>query len=720
MKNRNTILAFLVIGIFFLSVNGHVGTVAAQNEVQENFSLSLFTNSGNRLRESYALYIKQAVVPLGINIDVIAKPFGQFVGDLLHLSTGEPWDLAIVGFTGGLMPDFQGIYDTDSFFGCLFYQLCEPEVQEWFLSDTGLNLTEDVDPLILDAVFTLDPIERWDLTDQFAQLFMDQLLYDLPLIKPISEFATWRGFAGENNEGYFPNKGGLIAHSYQGHNFDDAPAARAAPATMWQEDTVAPAAANMLDTYQVADTATGDQSNLIAATMFTFYDNIPYPYLAHQWFQEDLVYNGTFIEAGRHTFIMDNGFTFPATVDVTGAVVAEHALDANDVRMALDYLMHPNSNARGETYQDIVANYSVSTTYTTDDTITIDLNEGFPGLLDYAILGGITPLPDHILGGTLNLANGTSFEIGDNTFNPSLSDEWLLWQTFEGNTYASWWEINEFELDQNFYSFKTRDSQPKANEARSKALYDANTAAGDALFAAANTTGWPAGSDMGYFAPHLSLRDPADSLNFNGVGFGITDAVYKITVDDNARLILFEDGELDQYASSGQGLAIVQEHRANDDYVMANTIFSGSPNFMAFDVKNEHLKYRDVRYAIASMIDLEEMTQINDGFAIPNHSPVTAYHGTVPLAAFKGAGDNGEDLSWYNEYAIPNDFATARDLMRDLGYTVPDSATPKTGVEPPVNTLVETLASSLGADAWIGLSAFAIASVVFVRRKRTL
>ena len=100
--NRTKTFAFLTIAIFFFSVNGYVNQVAAQeSQLEENFELLLMTNAGNRIRESYAFFIKQAVAPLGIDVEVLAKPFGQFVGDLLHISTGQPFDLAIVGFAGG-------------------------------------------------------------------------------------------------------------------------------------------------------------------------------------------------------------------------------------------------------------------------------------------------------------------------------------------------------------------------------------------------------------------------------------------------------------------------------------------------------------------------------------------------------------------------------------------------------------------------------------------
>jgi hypothetical protein len=725
MKMKRTVLAFAVIGIFMLSVQGHVST-QAQVSVTTNFELSLFTQSGSRIRESYALYVKQALVPLGIDVTVIAKPFGQFVGDLLHLSTGTPWDLSIVSFTGGQIPSFEGIYNTESFFGDLFYQLTDPDVQAFFLSDTGIDLVEDVDSLILGAEFTLDAIERYELTQQFAEMYMDQLLYDLPLVKTTSELAVWAGFGGENNEGYSPNDGFFMS-SFTGASYADAPAGREAPATTLQFSTVFPASPDNLDVYQVADTATGDQSNWLGWTLSQFWNNVPYPALASNWFVEDHIQNlgnethpdMQLVEKSRHTFIIDTELQFPATTDVDGNPIAAENLDANDVRFALDYLMHPNSNARGDSYQLSISNYSVSTTVNTDDTITIDLKN--QGITDYSLLGLIVPLPEHVLGGTLELENGTTFQLTDNTQNPSTSLEWLHWQTVAGTSYVGPFEMNEFELNNGFYTMTARDDWTFPNEIRTKALYDANTAEYDALFAARNTTGWAA-PNLGSYAPHLSIRDPANARFFNWEGFddefAITDVVYTIFADDNTRLVAFEAGTVDSFGSSSQGLALVQEHRANPDYVMESLIPSGAPQFMAFDLKNEHLKYRDVRYAISSVIDKEEMAQINDGFAIPAHSPVSPYQGQFPLAAFLGAGPGGTDLNWYVEYPIPVDFETARDLMRNLGYDVQDDPNVVQDVDPPVSNVINTIAGILGVDAYIGLSAFAVTTVALIRRKK--
>jgi hypothetical protein len=87
MKNKNFVFSMLLIGLFVLSSHGNVKVTAQESFVEENFSLWLYTQAGSPTREGMSFYLKQAVAPLGIKIKVVAKPFGQFVGDLMHTSS---------------------------------------------------------------------------------------------------------------------------------------------------------------------------------------------------------------------------------------------------------------------------------------------------------------------------------------------------------------------------------------------------------------------------------------------------------------------------------------------------------------------------------------------------------------------------------------------------------------------------------------------------------
>jgi ABC-type transport system substrate-binding protein len=130
MNNRKVaLLSVIVMGVFALSAIGNAAQFShtSGQAVVENFSLVVETNVGNRRRESFALYLRQALAPLGIDVEVLGKPFNQFVGDLLHFTDTE-WDIAIVGFVGGspFAPSYVDLYSCrGGFFGVLTYQLCD-------------------------------------------------------------------------------------------------------------------------------------------------------------------------------------------------------------------------------------------------------------------------------------------------------------------------------------------------------------------------------------------------------------------------------------------------------------------------------------------------------------------------------------------------------------------------------------------------------------------
>ena len=193
MKNKS--LAIGIVLVFILSINGQVQTVSGQSQfIETNFELWYYTEAGSRTTESYALYIKQALAPLGIDVKIVAKPFGQFVGDLLHYTTGHPFDLTHIRFVGGgPTPGFMWQYhSTRTSFGQSMYQLHYPELQEWFAEDSGVTI-EEVDTLLEDIEFELNLNIRKELVTEFNELYMTKLLYDLPVIAQSYLTTMWKG-----------------------------------------------------------------------------------------------------------------------------------------------------------------------------------------------------------------------------------------------------------------------------------------------------------------------------------------------------------------------------------------------------------------------------------------------------------------------------------------------------------------------------------------------
>jgi len=755
--NRTKIFAFLTIAIFVLSVNGHVTQISAQeNQLEENFELLLMTNAGNRIRESYAFFIKQAVAPLGIDVEILAKPFGQFVGDLLHLSTGQPFDLAIIGFAGGgPVPDFMWkFHSTRTSFGQSMYQLNNPDWQEFMESDIGVS-TAEVDALLEEIDFELDALTRLAKLTEFTELYMTDLLYDLPLTTVTGRTASWKGYNLPDGSPYDVDEGGTASRAlgavWDTAETPDGRATAEAGLDSLQFRIAVPSAPGMFDPYQVFDTSTGAQSGVLASSLMSFDGGFAgHPEVAQQWIMEDVEYDhdmnastpDVFVENGKHTFILNSDFKFPATTTVdkdgVSTAVPEHTVDAHDIALVLDMFNHPTTSVNGkESYTDPVAYWEVYTTLYDNDTISIFINPDQAKPDHYVTFGGLSPLPHHILGGDLDYNNGTAaspdwevINVQDDTFNPQRSVQWEHWSSADGNSqpgaYAIGTHPGELSIG-DFFTHVARDDYPMPNEWDIMNTYadSGNKATLDAFYDTLNTTGWTV-TDLGTWAPHTGVvNDEAYYWAFADEGAmekpadqGITTLITKVIPDTNAALIAFESGDLDFFGSSALGANTVSEHSNNPDFVVQETFPLSGPTLLVFNLLNEHLQKRNVRYAISSVIDKQEMTKINDGFANPQHSPVWLVYDRFAPLEFKGAADDGGDLSWYVPVPVPYDYETGRDLMRLEGYSAADTNEPVQEVQdPPIQDIFDTVGGALGSEFLIGLSVFAFVAINFVRRR---
>jgi len=758
---RKTMLTMITIVIFLFSTiatSNMMAATAQNSQIETNFDLLLMTNAGNRIRESYAFFIKQAVAPLGINVQILAKPFGQFVGDLLHLSTGQPFDLAIIGFSGGgPTPSFMWkFHSTDTSFGQLMYQLNNPTWQAWQQQDTGVT-TSQVDKLLESIDFELNPIVRQQRVTEFAKLYMDKLLYDLPLTTVTSRVAVWAGYGGANDSLWNPDEG-LWASSWLGAKWDTNPQDRIdskANSSTLQFRIADPGNPGNFDPYQSFDTSTTAQTTYSTMNLLTFDGSYkPHPGVAYQWFTQNVTYNifnngstpQVFVPSGKQTWILNTNMQFPATTDYQGNVIPAHNVTANDIALAYQMFKNPNTNLNGKELFNPVVKWKVSTTVKTDDTFSIYLNQSLTTPDDYFTFGAMTPIPSYILGGTLHVddpnqsglqPNGTTYTVADSQgFNPQNSIEWQHWASQAGNTLIGPMSLAKFDLKQNkFFSFKARSDFTFPNEWDMQDMYAANPTPYDTLLtnlksnSGDNTTGTDYSNwNIGLFAPHLEggnsqayywAYDGSSSNHQKPTEQNIKYVVVKDIPDTNAALTAFDAGQLDSFTSSALGATTVQAHENDARFVVKTTYPISGPQLLVFNLLNENLKKRNVRYAIASVIDKQEMTKINDGFAVPQESPVWLVYDRFKPAAFVGAGPNGGDLSWYVPFPIAYNYATGRDLMRLEGYKARDSAKPVASVAPPpVGNVFSTLRNALGSNALIGISAFALTSAVLIKKKR--
>ena len=707
MKNIK-ILSIALMAVFVLSINGQVATVSGQDQfIETNFELWYYTQAGSRTTESYALYIKQAVAPLGIEVKIIAKPWGQFVGDLLHYTTGHPFDMTHIRFTGGgPTPGFMWSYhSTRTSFGQSMYQLHYPEFQEWQAEDAGVT-TEEVDTLLEDIEFELNLAVRLDLVTEFNDLYMSKLLYDMPVIARTFLTAMWKGYGGETNELWDPEEG-IMGSRALGATWGAAtPADRVSNSTHIRLDTVTPGVDGMFDPFQSFDSATTDITRYMTASMLDFdasygaHPGIAYNYFFNETFSDTYnvgnVTHPVMVPTYELTWFLGDGAMWAETVDVDGNVVPSEAVDAQDFVLAYDMFKHPSTVLNGKEIYDPILDYYAGTTVFTDDTFTVKINANEVTPDDYFSFGAMDPVPDHLLGGVLTYNTTHSGAVDDfsDDFNPQETEEWELWASIDGHTLPGAFDVVEYVKGE-YYSYAARDDYSYPNEDDVATYYDATS------FAALETL---YGFDFEVFAPHENDVNP-DVFYWGYAGAGVKPTTQGITtfewvvIDDiNAVLLAFESGNIDGFGSTGLGAQTVENHQNNPDLVVKESIPQRGPELIVFNLLNEDLKKINVRLAIAHAIDKDELVKIHDGFAKPHHSVVWP-----------------KLTNWIVPAEIAYDYNASRDLMRSEGYKALE--TPEfvnENPEPPVNEVF----GLLGNEYLFFISAVALVSVVGLRRRR--
>jgi ABC-type transport system substrate-binding protein len=711
-------------------------TQVKAEDIQTNFDAWFFTQAGSRITEAYALYIKQALAPLGINVKVVAKPFGQFVGDLLHYTTGHPFDLAQIRFSGGsLTPSFKWAYhSSDTSFGIDMYQLDNPDFQAFQAVDAGVQ-TAEVDALIDAIEYELDLPTRKALVDQFAELYMTKLLYDFPMVSTNFRTTMWKGFGGDQNQLWDPDEG-ILASIGLGASWTSNQPIRAGVSntTTIRLSTVNPASP-LFDPQQSHDTATSAITNIMTDASINFDKGfIPHPGLAYQWAVKDSVSADFDNNAstpnevsanGEHVFFIRDNAVWPATTDYTGAPIASTPLTAKDLAFAMQIYKLANVVVNGKELFTPLYDVNVTTTITTDDTLHVYIKPGLATPDDIVTFGGVTAMPAHILNGTLHYIdeNGTTtmgniYELDAQGINVQETEEWTHWASMDGHSLVGAYDITEY-VDNSYRSYVARSDYYFPNEAEIVDMHAAHASA-FAPYEAANSFN----ESLAYWAPNVNTEAPSPFYwNFDtSSGLAIKQWYYTVIEDTNAALLAFEAGAVDTFSPTALGAQKVAEHQANPNYVVKVQTPVRGPELLVFNVLNPHLRKINVRLAIAHAIDKQQLIKIHDGFAREVDSPVWLSSGEY----------------WYTPFPVAYDYATARDLMRGEGYFAAETNNVVvTAPPPPVSDVVTTISSQienvvteggnkivsnltevLGSSFLMFFSSFALITITVLRKKK--
>lgn len=744
MKKKTALLSMLIVSVFIISSFGNVAMIAPTSGATTNFTLIVETNVGNRRRESYALYLKQTLAELNIEVTVLGKPFNQFVGDLLHL-TGNDWDISIVGFTGGspLAPDFVDLYACDGgFFGVLTYQLCEDTWNDALIASStahGNPINQSyIDNLLWDMTLDFNITSRKEKTDLFQQLFMEELLYDYPLLAATGLVGMWAGF-----DGYDPEEG-LTYSSYKGGFWDYANyptlTGRQNNATTYAfsigsiENNFDPqessgsnprvnAIAEIFPSLVMFDKGYNPHPNIATSYNVDSWTNVNVT--TWKWYDPtDNLFNATYgaannltdgedyyntsklynVEFGHQHFTLRNDAAWVNTTggphiakDTNGV---DQYIKPSDFKFMYDMYMSDVFVINGQSSYQYVERVDAN-----DTAGTLDIYISQPQL-DDLFLGSYNPVPKFLLGGDLHLDNGSKFRALETPDNTYLDNEVL----FNNNSINGWDSV-----EWNAYELNPIQAGPYYVDFTNNAMYSD----GAYVKKAANPFFWFPNEALDSPGGDFDLRDAVTTHNYDGRDsyfFGydgnntrptelkIKSQILPIVEDITADLLLFKTGAIDNNAPDFFGGAEVQAQKNDPRFAVYTFQTSSTADLLMFNMIDKDLKNYDVRRAIASAVDKDALQAIVDNTRLPQDSPVKLY--------FKASG-------WYkDDWKIPYDLDTAKQLLLQNGYTISEATGTTSNVVQNPGDIIGNIQAA-GSEMFIFLSAFAtVFSAVVVKRKR--
>jgi hypothetical protein len=692
MNNRKVaLLSVMVMGVFVLSALGNSAMYSntTAQAIVTNFDLVVETNVGNRRRESFALYLRQALTPLGIDVEVLGKPFNQFVGDLLRF-TANVWDISIVGFVGGspYAPDFTDLYACGGFFGTLTYALCDPFWQENFETrqaarESPLAQTQDdVDALVIAIQRNLDMESRYEQTLLFQQMFMEELLYDYPLLAATGIIGVWDGFVG-----YDPDEG-FLTSSFRGAHWDyDAfptledrdNGEKDLAFSIGSLDSVfnpllgasnpqTQAEANLFPQLTMSDKGFRIHPNVAVQVERLDWEGAPT--LNSACVATELVVrecspvtggesNNT-IELGRYKLLMP-------TPDNTAS---GGILEGVDVRYWIDpvtqettqpirpsdfaltwslYMSNDHVQINGMSFFDAVWKVDAN-----DSSGELNIYIYIPTLDDVSILGFVQAIPHYLLGGELTIPSSS-----DKTYATPL---WAPADT-TGLVDPTTLSLNAIFQTEEFIQFGLNPIQGGQYyvDFSNNSMY----APGEVLIKKANPH---------YWFPNELRDSPGGNFNLNDESYGgyffnwdgfdpenpkftVETIIMPIIEDLSADLILFRSGTIDANAPSMFGGAEIQAQTNDPRFRVHTFLTSATADLLMFNLLNPNLVNYDIRRAIAHAVNKAELQVIVDGLQEPQDSPVKTL--------FKLSG-------WYSdEWKIDYDLDAARTLMLQNDYVIP-------------------------------------------------
>ncbi len=420
MRRRVVILSVLLFTSFFPS--------ATTENPFENFTLTIEYRAGDPIQQGFAYYLAKVLPLIAIEVKVVEKHYGQYVNDLI-VNRNKPYDLAFSIFSDAetLLPDFFEMYHSQGFIGKNVFQLSNPEWKDWIQRDVDIT-QDEVDQLIINISrsFDWDGIRK-ELTERFQRLFMEKLLYSLPLLQQIGLMEVRNSLVP-----FYPEEG-WERSIFLGAQWIEQPEERKN-----DNKTIAIPLRNMPQSFDPLWHST-PITDLIYPRLFLFSKELgsPHPYLVRQynistWKEAQIDGNTTDISNGKLDLWLNGDWQW---ISPNGTSLSP--VTGQDVKFTFDLILN-RSLIETQTAKAIRFQIHHVEFNSTDNRISVFLRD--PKVENLRIMN-IPILPSFLLGGDLHFDNGTVIRALENSNAGSFEDfdpfQTLEWKEFSSNPVQS-------------------------------------------------------------------------------------------------------------------------------------------------------------------------------------------------------------------------------------------------------------------------------------------
>jgi len=439
---------------------------------------------------------------------------------------------------------------------------------------------------------TTNLYQKKKMIDAYAELYMNNLLFKLPLTVMKENVAIWKGYGGENMED-FDYQEGMLGSVALGASWANLAHNRLQKYSANQLNlAIDPFPKDSLYNPLYFHPSRSELTDLIASPLVKIDPGFRiHPSIAYQWYLDNYNKSGTIHKNQRHIFVLNsnNSWHFNAAVDYNGTLHPVHPVDAQDYKLTLDIYNQSLQEDTNSSYPpvpfwfNLIDQWSVDTTNRINDTLIIDMKINSVNNIDY--LSQLYPTPYHLisLDPEYNQSQGI---VTTSAFDKLNSREGMATVGPYSISYTNW-ETKEIE-------YHARDDFPYPNERDT--IVEMNN----------STSGKPYISEI--FAPHIHDHNNIRYWNYseNITKSSIETVNLKIIPDIRRKKIVFENGDIDSLQAHILGAYSVHLYQESPNFEIfprsVNNLGSSTIELL-YNLNNPYLRTRDVRYAIASAIN---------------------------------------------------------------------------------------------------------------------